>query len=797
VDLLVVGTFRDTSDELTQPLAACLADLRRSDSVNRLRLDGLDGDAVARFVTDAIGQALDAEFKTLAAELRSRSAGNAFYLVELWRHLVASGAVAPMAGTWVIEEGATTSIVPDSVREVVGARLAKLSPAARTMIEMAAVAGQRIDLQVLAMALDESVDELDAPLGELVSAGLLADVTRTGLVIEFEHALVRDTVEATVSPVGRRRAHLAVAEALEKAQSGDRRPALAELARHFAAAVPLAPIDKAVDYGLQAAAQAVRSAAYDEAASHLEAVLTLGATDLQRAEVLIELANVRLRLGLNGPSRVHSREAFTFASRIGAANVAAEAALLFELATHMPGLPGGPAVELLSQALDQMDDRTTPLRVRLQASLGRALAIEGKGDLAKEVIGVALAQARQTGDLAALLVGLEAVITAADDPVRILDAARELEAAARRGDDLWGIAYGCANHCRAQITLGDLEDASLALERFSSATATGRFPAFQFMTTHLETILAIASGDLPGAEALAERGLTHDVSDESAASAGVYGVQMFTIRRAQGRLTEVTPVLELLAASSDPPPVWRPGLAALYAELGMFDEARAQFEQLSPESFAAVARDSMWPACLMFLAETCLALGDAGRADILAAELLQFHDRNLMSAFTMCFGPADRLLGGLAELCGRTAVADRHFQAGLELAERSGSPLWTAEVLFDWAAALDARGDRERAAQLGRRADDLARRIGMARPSRARRRVAANDTPQLPSGLSGREAEVLRCVAEGLSNREIGARLFISQNTVANHIRTILRKTGCANRTEATTYAHRTGVVSR
>ena len=54
-----------------------------------------------------------------------------------------------------------------------------------------------------------------------------------------------------------------------------------------------------------------------------------------------------------------------------------------------------------------------------------------------------------------------------------------------------------------------------------------------------------------------------------------------------------------------------------------------------------------------------------------------------------------------------------------------------------------------------------------------------------------------RCVAEGLSNRDIGLRLFISQNTVANHIRTILRKTGCANRTEATTYAHRTGVIAR
>jgi DNA-binding CsgD family transcriptional regulator/tetratricopeptide (TPR) repeat protein len=794
--LLIVGTFRDTSDELTEPLAACLADLRRVDVVNRLRLEGLDGDAIERFVTEAIGHDLDAGFKELAAELMSRSAGNAFYIVELWRHLVASGAVTASAGRWVIQEAATTSIVPDSVREVVGARLAKLSPASQTMIEMAAVAGQRVDLDVLAVALDVSADELDAPLDELVSAGLLASEARTGLVFEFEHALVRDTVEVTVSHVGRKRAHLAVAEAIEMVHVADHRPVLAELARHFAAAVPLAPVDKAVEYGRQAAAQAVRSAAYDEAASHLGAVLALGAPDLQRAEALIELATVRLRVGLHGPSREHSREAFILASRVGAADVAAEAALQFELGTHMPGLPGGPAVELLSRALDVMDDRMTPLRVRLQASLGRALAIGGKTDLANEVIDVALAQARQIGDTQALLVGLEAVITAADDPTRILDAAGELEAIARRGDDVWGIAYGSANRCRAQTALGDLSDASLALERFRGATAAGRFPAFQLMTTHLETILAIAAGDLAGAEALAEQGLTQDAVDESGASAGVYGVQMFTIRRAQGRLAEVTSVLELLAASADPPPVWRPGLAALYAELGMLDDAKAHFEALSAEAFAAVARDSMWPACLMFLAETCLALGDTDHADVLAAELLPFHGRNLMAAFTICFGPADRLLGGLAELSGRTVVADRHFQAALELAERSGSPVWTAEVLFDWAAALSARGDAKRAAPLDRRADELAARIGMGRRRRVGRSATTCARPPLPSGLSEREAEVLRCVGEGLSNREIGARLFISENTVANHIRTILRKTGCANRTEATTYAHRTGVIA-
>ncbi len=271
---------------------------------------------------------------------------------------------------------------------------------------------------------------------------------------------------------------------------------------------------------------------------------------------------------------------------------------------------------------------------------------------------------------------------------------------------------------------------------------------------------------------------------------------MFAIRRAQGRLAEVTPVLQLFATADDPPPVWRPGLAALYAELGMLDHARAQFEELAPDSFAAVPRDSMWPACLTFLAETCLALDDTDRAGVLVAELLPFRDRNLMSAFTICFGPADRLLGGLAELSGHADVADRHFQAALDLAERSGSPLWTAEVLFDWAAVLSDRGNFERASQLGQRANELAARIGMGRRHGVIQPESAGRTPSLPAGLSGREAEVLRCVAEGLSNRDIGLRLFISQNTVANHMRTILRKTGCANRTEATTYAHRTGMIT-
>jgi DNA-binding NarL/FixJ family response regulator len=71
----------------------------------------------------------------------------------------------------------------------------------------------------------------------------------------------------------------------------------------------------------------------------------------------------------------------------------------------------------------------------------------------------------------------------------------------------------------------------------------------------------------------------------------------------------------------------------------------------------------------------------------------------------------------------------------------------------------------------------------------------ASVTPATPVGLSAREVEVLALVAEGYSNREIGEQLFISQNTVANHVRAILQKTLCTNRAEAAAYAERHGIT--
>ncbi len=101
--------------------------------------------------------------------------------------------------------------------------------------------------------------------------------------------------------------------------------------------------------------------------------------------------------------------------------------------------------------------------------------------------------------------------------------------------------------------------------------------------------------------------------------------------------------------------------------------------------------------------------------------------------------------------------------------------------------------DDAQASALLSEAATLAERIGMPVLLARARALGARTSPARtpPDDLSWREVDILRLVAAGLSNREIGQELSISGHTVANHVRSILRKTGAANRTEAAGYAHR------
>jgi DNA-binding CsgD family transcriptional regulator len=282
-------------------------------------------------------------------------------------------------------------------------------------------------------------------------------------------------------------------------------------------------------------------------------------------------------------------------------------------------------------------------------------------------------------------------------------------------------------------------------------------------------------------------------------ASGTYGIQMFSLRREQGRLAELASVIRILAGSEREDGPWRPGLVSLLVELGMESEAKRELARIASAGLEPL-RESLWLASLTYITDACAALGSEAVAELVYPELAPLAGTNVMVGHLVAYyGAADRYLGMLAATLGEWERAEEHFERALELNARMDASTWLAHTQYEYARMLLLRGSEPhgQARALLARADQLAARIGM---GALRKRIAKLGAPPagpagLPDGLSAREAQILRLIARGLSNREIGAELFISEHTAANHVRSILRKTGCANRTEAASYAHRHALV--
>jgi tetratricopeptide (TPR) repeat protein len=227
----------------------------------------------------------------------------------------------------------------------------------------------------------------------------------------------------------------------------------------------------------------------------------------------------------------------------------------------------------------------------------------------------------------------------------------------------------------------------------------------------LHHLRAMVAGDLDGAEQWLAR--FADQAHHHWWPEGVHGLLTFLLRREQGRLGRVAPALRSLIRLQPETSFWRPGLVALYAELGMLTEAGEEFERLAVGGFAAIPHDGGREMALGFAAEACIALGDHERAGELLGFLSPCAGRLLTAVNQACLGPADRLLALLAATAGQNEEAERRFFQAIEFCRRMPSPLWLAHCLHDAAVHLPNL-DRDQAQAMRGEAAELCQRHGLA-----------------------------------------------------------------------------------
>lgn len=798
--MLLLSTFRDVEADVPATLSETLAELSRSEGVSRLRVGALENDDVAEFVRLATGAEPEPD---VTEGLATLTAGNAFLLTELWRELVDAQAIEVSSRHVRLVRPLDAIATPDTVLEVVGQRVARLDPTTVAVLELGAVAGSEFELDAVRRAIGLEEGPLLDAVDQAVRSGLVVEAPRHGLSYRFAHELVRRSVIDRVSASRRAELHLRVAQGLESMPPADTpRSRLAELAHHYAAAAPIGDRETAVSYNLRAAESATASLAFDEAVGHLRTALEVGVGHLlQRAEVNLELGDACHRAGRSLDALAAFREAAEVARELGDAELLARAAIGFEEACWRPAIHDAGAIELLEEAVAAVGPEQSGLRVRMLGALTRALDFRGEHEPAVASRDEATAMARSLGDRHALGWVLSSAYWSrgarSDDEVNAmlreaLAIGEELDDPTIRAEALWWLVP-------SYVALRDHEAARAALARLFELAGQLNEPFRLHVAEHYSAALALCVGDLAAAEAAAAR--SHEWSRllRGRDASGVYGIQMFGIRREQGRLAELAPAVRVLASRSARG-AWSPALAVVLADLGMLDEARRELGRIRAEGLSA-QQSTLWLATLVYLTDAVAAVGDESLAADVYEALAPYEGLNVqIGHLVACYGSADRYLGMLATVLGEWDRAHRHFEAASALNESLGARTWLAHTRVEHARMLLARragDDRALAASLLRDAVADGEALGLARVLTHAASLGGASGPGRapPDGLSAREVEILGLVALGLSNREVGARLHISEHTAANHVRSILRKTGSANRTEATTYAHRHGLV--
>jgi predicted ATPase len=242
--------------------------------------------------------------------------------------------------------------LPESVKEVLGQRVSRLSRNAHRLLRIASAIGREFDLTLLAKVAGQSDDDVLDGVDEAMTSGLVVEVVGEEDRFAFTHALMHATLYDGLSASRRVRIHRHIGEGLEtitRERSGER---LDALGCHWLAAARLAEPAEAVAYAQQAAQRALSGLAFEEAAKYYEQALRAlernnHVNSLLRCDLLIALSDAQRRAG----NQVYGE---TAAKAVALANAADDAARLVRAALSNAGLDG---IFLSTAAADADSDR--------------------------------------------------------------------------------------------------------------------------------------------------------------------------------------------------------------------------------------------------------------------------------------------------------------------------------------------------------------------------------------------------------------------------------------------------------
>jgi tetratricopeptide (TPR) repeat protein len=294
--LLLLGAYRSTDIDAKHPLTPVLTELKRERLPQSVSLKRMSPEDTSELIRQILEQDdVPPEFCSLVYD---KTRGNPFFVEEVIESLKEEGVIYLERNGWKVKEVSEIEF-PETVRNVVKARIGRLDEDCQSVLTMASFVGNDFTLEALQGVTGLNEDKLGKIVDGLLKTGLLKHRDVRGEdVCSFADIIVRDVVNEEAGIYERKKLHGLVGTTLEKVYAAKIDEHFGELASHF---LESGDKEKALDYFLKAADKATRIFANNEAASYFQSALKLLAgeeCDLkERKNVLERLGDTKKLIG--------------------------------------------------------------------------------------------------------------------------------------------------------------------------------------------------------------------------------------------------------------------------------------------------------------------------------------------------------------------------------------------------------------------------------------------------------------------------------------------------------------------